>query len=235
MRNPCAYSHLLTKCYLPAFFRLKLRYNPYIMVGSFKFSLKSCILNKLIGEFMKKIIIALVVIAVMAGGIAVIATSQNKPKDNNKTSSESATKKAGGKAACELLTLGDAKSLLGDNATLSEGSGAPNLATKDEVNVDNCTYSSDGATLGDLNQITIQRHYGDSDQVKLAYDNYQKEFPGEALAGLGDVAYFATEAKQVQVLKGDYWIFVFGGSINAGDEANKELEIKAAQLALKKL
>ncbi len=186
---------------------------------------------------MKKIIIAVIVVVVIAGGAIVMANKQDKTTDNNigestKTSS-SETKKA--KAACELLTLEDAKTLLGSNATLAEGSGAPNLATTEDMSVDNCTYSADGDTLGDLKQITIQRQSGDSGQVKQAYENYKKEFPGETVTGLGDTAYYVTGSEQVQVLKGDYWLHIAGGSINAGDAGNKELIIKAAETALEKL
>lgn len=188
---------------------------------------------------MNKIIAVVIGFIIIAGGLFVVTKNNSqgasKPNDASKVVTSTASNNTKSRSACELLTLEDAKSLIGSNATLSEGSGIPNLATAESVNVDNCTYSADGATLGDLKQITIQRHYGDTSQVKQAYDNYKKEFPGEALTGLGDTAYYATEAKQVQVLQGDYWLFIFGGSINAGDEANKDLGIKTAQMALKKL
>jgi hypothetical protein len=140
-----------------------------------------------------------------------------------------------GKKACELLTIDDAKKLIGDNATLSEGSGDANLATTDKVNVDNCTYSADGATLGDFKQITVQRHYGDKTLVTQAYEANKKEFPGEDFAGLGDMAYITTDGKQVNAVKDQYWVVAFGGSINAGDDANKELSISAVRTVLEKL
>ena len=185
---------------------------------------------------MWKIIAAILALAVIAGSVVTITNKQASKDDKDNTIAiHNDSEQAKSKSACELLTLADAKSLIGENAVLSEDSNPPNMATTKEVDVDNCTYSADGATLGDLKQITIQRHFGDTSQVKQAYDNYQKEYPGEAVAGLGDTAYYATEAKQIQVLKGDYWLYLAGGSINAGDATNRELEVKAAQLALAKL
>lgn len=186
---------------------------------------------------MNKIIIAVLVVVALAGGIVVMSKKpdkivEDKVEESTKMTTAE-TKKS--KAACELLTLDDAKTLLGTNATLVDGSGDPNMASTESMSVDNCTYSADGATLGDLKQITVQRQFGDSVQVKLAYDNYKKEFPGEDVIGLGDTAYYVTDSEQVQVLKGQYWLHVAGGSINAGDTANRELVIKSAEIALEKL
>ena len=185
---------------------------------------------------MKKFIIAGIVAVIAAGGFLIINTNSNK-KDENNTATPASTSDstAETKKACELFTLDDAKTLIGSGATVVEGSGSANLATTESVTTDNCTYSADGATLGDLKQLTIQVQSGDSRQVKQAYENYQKEFPGDALPELGDTAYYATEAKQVNAFKNGVWVFVAGGSINAGDDANKELEIKAAKLVLDRL
>lgn len=191
---------------------------------------------------MKKLIIALVAIIVIGGGAAALVANNKNDSAGDKKQTAGAnktenaeTKQTKGKAACELLTLEDAKTLIGASAVLADGSAQTDMATTESVDVDNCTYSADGATLGDFMQITIQRHFGDKSQVRQAYENYQKEYPGEALSGLGERAYVATEGRQVQVLSGDYWLFVAGGSINAGDAANQELAVKAARLALEKL
>lgn len=199
-------------------------------------SIARCILDLSNKEYvMKKIIIAL---AVLLAGTAVFLATTGKDKAASttpKSSAETKSTASAGKKACELFTLADAKALIGDNAVLVEGSGSDNLATTEPVNVDNCTYSSDGATLGDLTQITIQRHYGDKAQVVRAYESYKKEFPGDDVASLGDKAYYVTGSEQIQVLKGNYWIHSAGGSINAGDEANKEMVTKAAKVVLQKL
>ena len=185
---------------------------------------------------MKTIIIAGAIVTLGALGLVIAKSADNKPQDNKSTASSSSTRASDkGKKACELITLADAKSLIGANATLAEGSGSPDLATTDAITVDNCTYSADGATLGDLKQLTIQSSFGDAKQVKLAYDNYRQQYPGESLADLSPEAYYATELKHLNVLKGQYWLFVFGGSINDGDSINKELHLKAARLALQKL
>ncbi|MDQ2972859.1 MAG: hypothetical protein M3Q79_00035 [bacterium] len=187
---------------------------------------------------MNKIIIVAIVVVLAVAGFVIVKSNSNDNKNaiediSRSTNTTDNTDKT--KTACELLTLEDAKSLIGQSATLAEGSGGSNLATTESVKVDNCTYSSDGATLGDLKQITIQIHSSEVSQIKQSYESYKKEFPGEALAGLGDSAYYATEAKQVGVLKGGHWLLVFGGSINAGDEANKQLDIETAQIAIDKL
>lgn len=185
---------------------------------------------------MKKLIIAGLVIVIAVGAIVVLSGTLNKSSDKNtsvvKNETSNDTK---GKTACELLTLEDAKSLIGENATQSEDTGSPNLATTENGRVDNCTYSADGSNLGGLKMLTIQVQFGDKDQVKQAYENYQKEYPGETLPNLGDAAYFATGAKQVNVLKGEYWILAAGGSLNDDDNAIKDLELKTAQRALEKL
>lgn len=185
---------------------------------------------------MKKTIIALVAVLLIGGGVALLTSGKNDSSgDKASTSKRADQKQAKGTPACELLTLADAKTVIGANAVLANGEADTNLASTESVDVDNCTYSADGATIGDFTQITIQRHYGDTAQVKQAYENYKKEYPGEALTGHGDQAYYATETKQVQVLAGDYWLNVFGGSINAGDAGNRDIALKAAKLAVEKL
>lgn len=188
---------------------------------------------------MQKIIVGLVIIVSVAAGVVLVNGGQKDNKAENVTPSTAPTsntaKDSKGKSACELLPLETAKKLLGENATLVEGGGSENAATTENVKVDNCTYSSEGATLGDLKQLTIQVQSGDSNQVKQAYENYKKEYPGTPLPELGEEAYYATETKQVNVLQDGTWIFVAGGSINAGDAANKELQISATKLALEKL
>lgn len=185
---------------------------------------------------MNKLIIAGIVAVAAVGGFLIFNSRSDKTASNNApvpaAKSEST---ATAKKACDLITLEDAKTLIGPGTVAVDGSGSNNLATTESVTVDNCTYSADGATLGDLKQLTIQVQSGDGNQVKQAYENYKKEYPGDALPELGDTAYYATEAKQVNVLKNGVWVFVAGGSINAGDDANKELGIKAAQTALTKL
>jgi hypothetical protein len=192
---------------------------------------------------MKKLIIAgAAVIALAAGGFFLYNTSSSKDKSSasetggkTEPTGNDSTRQSAGKKACEVLTLADAKTLIGDNATEIEGSGDPNLATTDKVSVDNCSYSADGATLGDMKQLILQVQSGDSASVKQAFENYKKEYPGDPLPEFGSTAYFGTETKQVHVLKDGTWFFVGGGSINNGDAANKELAIKAAQIAVKNL
>jgi hypothetical protein len=189
----------------------------------------------------KKAVIAIVVgLVIVAGAAAAFMQLQGKSdKDataDTSTSESSDTKQASNdiksKKACELITLADAKTLIGDNAALLEGSGTPNAATTADVSVDNCSYSADGATLGDMKQIVIQVHTGESAEVKQAYDNYKKDYPGDPLPELGSTAYYATETKQVNVLKGNSWFFVGAGSINGEGEPNKALAIKSAETAL---
>ena len=189
---------------------------------------------------MKKIILAVVVVIALGGAGFVILKKDDAGDKALKSSTSSATStessaKATAKKACEVLTLEDAKGLIGSNAALLDGSGNQNLATTAGVTVDNCSYSADGATLGDMKQLTIQLQSGDSKGVKQAYENYKKEYPGDALPELGPSAFYSTVNKQAVVLNGDSWFFVGGGSMNGGNAANKELSIKAAEIATKKL
>jgi hypothetical protein len=183
-------------------------------------------------------IIALAVVGFIVMGdtsdkdAATVASDSPASAENN---AKSTSENKNAKKACDLLSLEDAKILIGSNATLIEGSGSPNAATTADVKVDNCSYSADGATLGDMKQLLVQVHSGDSAQVAKAFDNYKKDYPGEALPDLGANAYYATETKQVNVLKGEHWFFVGAGSMNGEGAANKELAIKAAQTALRKL
>lgn len=129
---------------------------------------------------MNKLIVVVVGIIIVGGGVAFVLANKDKEDSNNNTAqTATTTEKSKGKAACELLTLDDAKILIGDNATASDATDAVLRASTDEVDVDNCTYSADAEKIGDFKQITIQRHYGDASLVKQAYENYQKEFPGE--------------------------------------------------------
>jgi hypothetical protein len=191
-------------------------------------------MKKTQGGIMNKVIIAAIIvfIAAVVAGVVLMSGRDKSPDTQTNTSANSSLE---GKKACELIDLEEAKSLLGDNAVLLEGSGSDNLATTADVTVDNCSYSADGATLGDLKQMTIQVHTGDKTSVKSAYESFKKEYPGEDLSGLGDASYVTSESGQVSVLKGNSWFFVFGGSINNGAAANKELAVQAANIALKNL
>jgi hypothetical protein len=191
-------------------------------------------MKKTHGGIMNKAIIAGIIlfVAIVATGVVLMGNKDKAPDTQTNTSANSSVE---GKKACELIDLDEAKGLLGDNAVLLEGSGDDNLATTADVTVDNCSYSADGATLGDMKQITIQAQTGEKSSVKSAYENFRKEYPGEDLTGLGDSAYVTSESGQVSVLKGNSWFFVFGGSINNGAAANKELAIQAAKIALENL
>jgi hypothetical protein len=190
-------------------------------------------MKKTQGGIMNKVIIAGIIlfVAIVATGVVLMGNKDKAPAIQTDTSENSS---AEGKKACELIDLEEAKGLLGDNAALLEGSGDDNLASTADVSVDNCSYSADGATLGDMKQLVIQVHSGNTAQVKEAYENYKEQYPGDALPEFGNTAYYATETKQVNVLKGGNWFFVGAGSMNGG-EANKELTIQAAKIALENL
>lgn len=193
---------------------------------------------------MNKPIIAGIAVVILAGGAGAFVINANKDSGSGADTTQTglaATEENGtqtaakGKKACELITLKDAKVIIGDNAALLEGSSTTNAATTNDVSVDNCSYSADGATLGDMKQLLIQIHSGNSAQVKQAYENYKKDYPGDAIPELGVTAYYATETKQVNVLKDGNWFFVGAGSMNGGDEANRTLAIQAAKIALRNL
>jgi hypothetical protein len=182
----------------------------------------------------KYIVIGIAGLVLLVAGMVALG-SKPKSEETAKQSATETSDSTKGKKACDLIPLETAKKIIGENAVVLEGSGSANAATTEDVTVDNCSYSADGATLGDMKQIVIQVHHGDKTQVRQSYDNYKKEYPGEALPQLGETAYYSEKTNQAIVLDGNSWFFVGAGSINAGNEANKQMAIQAALLAKEKL
>lgn len=185
---------------------------------------------------MKKFVIPIAIIVLFfVAGAATLLNLKGAPSQTKSTTQSTDKSNVTVVKACDVLTLEDAKSLIGANATLLPQASESNLASTDSVVVDNCSYSADGATLGDMMQIVLQVQSGSKDDMKNAYEAYKKEYPGEAVNNLGDEAYYSTDNQQAVVRKGLNWFFVGVGSMNTTKEQNKEQAIKAATIVVSNL
>ena len=185
---------------------------------------------------MKKLIIPIVILViVVAGGAYALLNKNDSPTQTQSTNQSTNKSNITVVKACDVLTLEDAKKLIGENAVLLPQASDSNLSSTENVVVDNCSYSADGATLGDMMQLVLQVQSGSKDDMKSAYETYKKEYPGEPISSLGDEAYYSTDNQQVVARKGMNWFFVGVGSMNTSQEQNKEQAIKAATVVVDNL
>ena len=76
--------------------------------------------------------------------------------------------------ACQLVTLADAKPLIGDSAMLDVGSSDPEvLVSAGTSEFSTCRYIAGGAKADDLGYLTIESHYGDAAKLKAEYEKHR--------------------------------------------------------------
>lgn len=180
----------------------------------------------------KKVLIGLIAGAVvLIGGITFAVLSSNGSSssitDDNKSTNNSATKLVAIKA-CDLLTLDEAKQLLGNNAT--EGSNT-SAVTGEDVNVDTCSYTNNGTTATDIRIVSVMARSAltevglDSNLGAFEKDGTANPANAVVVSNIGDKAFWDPTTYQLAILKGNTWLsIVYGGTNptkNTIDDAKK--------------
>lgn len=185
----------------------------------------------------KKVIIGIIVAAVVIlGGAIFIMNSKpaEKSPDDSATSQTANTKLAAVKA-CELLTLTEAKQLMGEATT--EGSNtAP--ASSDDVSVDSCSYTNNATSVPAIRTVTVMARSALTndglDSNKEAFESGGAANPSGAVAvdGYGEKAFWDATTHQLAVLNDNTWIGIVYGGTNPSGNTLEDAK-KAADLVVK--
>lgn len=172
----------------------------------------------------KKVLVGVVIgaVVVIAGVVGVSIMNGNKTSDKTlETPNQTQTKKLAAVKACELLTLTEAKQLMGEAAT--EGSNTPPAST-DDINVDSCSYTNNATSVPAIRIITVMARSALTDDGltsnKEAFETGGAANPSGAVAvdGYGEKAFWDATTHQLAILDGNTWIgIVYGGTNPMGN------------------
>lgn len=181
--------------------------------------------NTLVGAIAGVVVIVGVVAFFMLNG---------SPKTTSEPSSQSSGSKLSAVKACDLLTLVEAKQLLGDSTTAGSNT-AP--ANGDDIHVDTCSYTNNATSVPAIRVVTVMVRSaltGDGlTSNKQAFETGGAASPSGATAveGYGEKAFWDPATHQLAVLKGNTWIGIVYGSANPSattlDEAKKVADLVA--------
>jgi hypothetical protein len=168
----------------------------------------------------KKLIIGLVVagIIVITSILIFINTigDESSNTSNDSTTSTSSTTQLTAVNACNLLTLPEAKALLGEFATEGDETFP---STNDDISIYTCSYINNAKTSPEIRIITVMArsaltHDGLTSNVE-AFENGGAARPEGAVAveGYGKKAFWDPALHQLAVLKDNTWYgIVYGGT-----------------------
>ena len=175
-----------------------------------------------------------VAVVVIAAGTGTYFALNNKSSEGSSQESKSVKteKKLTAIKACELLTLAEAKQLMGESAT--EGSNTGPTSSND-INVDTCSYINNATSVPSIRTITVMaRSALTNDGLgsnKEAFDTGGAANQNDAIAvdGYGEKAYWDPTTHQLAILDGNTWIgIVYGGTNPANntlDDAKKVADL----------
>lgn len=110
--------------------------------------------------------------------------------------------------ACDLLTLDEAKSILGNEA--AQGSKDEPVQGEDVV-VSNCVYTNNAVQVENIRIATVMVRTGISDAGKESnIATFKGGTPSDTqpVVGIGEAAYYTPQAGQLSILKDGNWISV---------------------------
>ena len=162
----------------------------------------------------KKLLIGVVVVVlVIAGGLAILFGRNNE--DTNSATSTVSAKVSNLKQydACSLLTLAEAKEILGESA--SEGTNTPAVSGGD-VKVSNCSYTNNATVVKDIRVITVTARapltQTGVESNKVLFDQ-QRPSGAETVEGYGQDAFWDPASHQLTISRDNNWIsIVYGGT-----------------------
>ncbi len=194
---------------------------------------------------MKKLLPIIIAIVVLGAGAALLLTKSGGEGSDAQTAKPSTvgteTNVFSSKKACDILTLEDAKKILGDNAELTELPGGGG-ATSDDIEVSQCVYSQPGgdtlASIKAQKQASIlvrgAKTQDGADSNKEVFTGSLKPAGVQEVTGYGDGAFWNPQLGQFNILKnGNWYILTSGGSMPAEktlDDAKTFASLLASKL-----
>jgi hypothetical protein len=172
-----------------------------------------------------KLIAGIIAAIIVVGGGAYLTT--HKPSSNSgNNSSQFVAKKA-----CDLLTLTDAKNILGANTKSSNAASKISTSSSDTA-VSTCAYSNSTITATVLVRAALNTTGTVSNTNGFTQD--KAAYKGSDVSGVGDKAYYNTDLGQLEILKGHHLIFVTTGGLMPADHSQSQAT-QIAQVVLKKV
>lgn len=175
--------------------------------------------------------VAILVITAVIGTYLIFKNTSSDTASSG-SSSASSDKKLIALKACELLTLAEAKQLMGESAT--EGSNTSPTSSKD-INVDTCSYINNATSVPAIRTVTIMARSAltndgiDSNKQAFEASGAANQSGAVAVEGYGDKAFWDPTTHQLAILNGSTWIgIVYGGTNPANntlDDAKKVADL----------
>lgn len=180
----------------------------------------------------KEYVIGLIVVVLLGVGAYYAMTNQNKTSttSSNSSSSTQAEFSPNVKKACEVFTEADAAQLLGSVGTDDKQMPPTENET---VSVSTCTYmeNTDNMAVSAIKNAKqaslLVRAAKSSEQASANKATFGSNKPSgaEDVSGYGDKAFWDSTNKQLNVLKGNNWYILSGGTAsgtnNTLDDAKK--------------
>lgn len=178
----------------------------------------------------KKILIGLIVLVIVAAAVVAvfIMNSNKKPEGSTSDTTAGSDGKLSAVKACDLLTLAEAKQLLGDAATAGDNT-VP--ASSKDISVDNCSYTNNATSVPAIRTVTIMVRsaltQSGLQSNQAAFEQGGAANPNGAIAveAYGEKAAWDPMTHQLAVLKDNSWVgIIYGGTNPANntlDDAKK--------------
>lgn len=166
---------------------------------------------------MKKLVPIIIVVLIIIAGAGYFLTQSDKSKDSATVtpSSKTETKNFSPPNACDVLTLEDAKKVLGEaeKTDLVVNSSA----SSDDISVSQCNYNQPGGDNQTMKQVSI---LVSGAKTKKGAESHQEVFTGflkpagaQDVSGYGDSAFWDPALGQFNVLKnGNRYVITSGVS-----------------------
>ncbi len=134
------------------------------------------------------------------------------------------------KKACDVFTLKDAQSVLGQGASKTS---SQTDSVNNQKSVTTCLYSYDPGSFSDLVNASVLLQGSPSDSAMQSFEEGRPE-GAQDVKGYGDQAYWDPNLGQLHILKGQYWVIISAGS-GPLNQRDQDLPRKIADVTIKRL
>lgn len=185
----------------------------------------------------KKLLIGIVagLLIVAVGTVLFLNSNKSAAPSASSANDKSSSTKLVAVKACDLLTLAEAKQILGSSATT--GNNTKPTGT-DSISVDTCSYTNNATNVSDIRIVTVMvRSALDNDGLdsnKEAFEPGGAANPSSAVAvsGYGDKAFWDPATYQMAVLNDNQWIGLVYAGTNPMTTSTLDGTKKVADLTL---
>ncbi|MBX4188587.1 hypothetical protein KW792_00625 [Candidatus Saccharibacteria bacterium] len=177
--------------------------------------------------------LALLVLAVL---VSLFAWRQSASHDDDTATSSGikAPKKAN--RACQIFTLSDARTLLGESAKTGQ---SPADATSPDLNVSTCTYTQPNGTGVPVSERKSASLLARIPKTEKGTNSNQSEFGPlkpttvQDVPGYGEQAFWDADHGQLNILKNNNWYILSFGSVSPDQRSLQETQQMADLLIVK--